>query len=83
MSVPLRALPPPSPPPFSGALDDLTRLRATYAGTPDQLVDELINVQKQAGVPIEFVARSHFPLLELDAQVELMELLASGVAPHV
>jgi len=78
-----RPLPPPSPPPFSGALDDLTRLRATYAGTPDQLVEELRQVKKQAGVPTEFVARSHFPMLEFEAQVELMELLATGVAPHV
>jgi hypothetical protein len=29
------------------------------------------------------VARSHLLLLEWDAQVELMEQLAEGVAPHV
>jgi hypothetical protein len=57
--------------------------RATYAGTPDELVEALLEIQEQAGVPLEFVARSHFPLLEHDAQVELMQQLAEGVAPHV
>ena len=40
-------------------------------------------IRERAGVPVEFVARSHFPLLELDAQLELMRQLAEGVAPHV
>jgi len=34
-------------------------------------------------VPREFVARSHFPLVEYDAQVDLMQRLAEGVAPCV
>jgi len=34
-------------------------------------------------VPVQFVARSHFPLLDYEAQVDLMQLLAEGVAPHV
>jgi hypothetical protein len=34
-------------------------------------------------VPVEFVARSHLPLLEYDAQVDLMQQLAEGVAPHI
>jgi hypothetical protein len=29
------------------------------------------------------VARSHVPLIEFDAQVELIQQLAEGVAPHV
>ncbi len=32
---------------------------------------------------VEFVTRSHFPLLEHAAQLELMQQLAEGVAPHV
>ncbi len=57
--------------------------RATYAGTPDELVEALLDIRERAGVPVEFVARSHFPLLEYDAQVDLMQQLAEGVAPHV
>jgi hypothetical protein len=34
-------------------------------------------------VPVEFVARSHLPFLEYDAQLEVMQQLAEGVAPHV
>ena len=50
---------------------------------PAALVEALLDIRRQAGVPVEFVARSHFPLLEYDAQVELMGQLAEGVAPHV
>ncbi len=66
-----------------GRIDALVKGRATYAGTPDELVEALLDIRKQAGVPVEFVARSHFPLLEYDAQVDLMQQLAEGVAPHV
>ena len=78
-----RPLPPPSAPPFHRSDDDLVRGRSTYAGTPDELVEALLDIRRQAGVPIEFVARSHFPLLEYDEQVDLMQQLAQGVAPHV
>jgi alkanesulfonate monooxygenase SsuD/methylene tetrahydromethanopterin reductase-like flavin-dependent oxidoreductase (luciferase family) len=79
----VRPLPPPSPPPLDRPDDELVKGRATYAGTPDELVEALLDIQEQAGVPLEFVARSHFPLLEHDAQVELMQQLAEGVPPHV
>jgi probable F420-dependent oxidoreductase len=78
-----RRLPPPAAPAYARSDDHLVRGRATYAGTPDELVDVLLEIRRQAGVPVDFVARSHLPLLEYDAQVELMEQLAVGVAPHV
>ncbi len=78
-----RPLPPPSPPPLDRTDDELVKGRATYAGTADELVEVLLGIREQAGVPIEFVARSHVPLLEHDAQLELMQQLAEGVAPHV
>jgi probable F420-dependent oxidoreductase len=78
-----RPLPPQSAPPFTGSDDELVKGRATFAGTPDELVEALLDIRKQTGVPVEFVARSHFPLLEYDAQVDLMQQLAEGVAPHV
>ncbi len=78
-----RPLPPPSPPTFEGTDGDLVRGRSTLAGTPEDLVASLLAIREQAGVPLEFVARSHFPLLEHDAQVDLMQQLAEGVAPHV
>jgi probable F420-dependent oxidoreductase len=78
-----RSLPPPSAPPFTGSDDDLARGRAIIAGSADEIVDALLDLRRQAGVPVELVARSHFPLLDIDAQVELMEELARDVAPHV
>ena len=61
----------------------LVKGRATFAGTTEELVEALLDIREQAGVPVEFVARSHLPLLEHDAQVDLMGQLAEGVAPHV
>jgi probable F420-dependent oxidoreductase len=78
-----RPLPPPSPPPFDRPDDALVKGRATFSGTPDELVEALLDIRQRAGVPVEFVARSCFPLLEYDAQVDLMQQLAEGVAPHV
>ena len=78
-----RPLPAVTPPQFDRPDEALVKGRAAYAGTPDELVEALLDIRAQAGVPVEFVARSHFPLLEYDAQVDLMQQLAEGVAPHV
>jgi probable F420-dependent oxidoreductase len=78
-----RPLPPPAAPPFDGADEDLARGRATYAGQPDEIVEALLDIRHRAGVPVELVARSHFPLLDYGAQIDLMAQLAEGVAPHV
>lgn len=43
----------------------------------------MLEIRRLAGVPVEFAARSHFPLLAYAAQVALMQELAEGVAPHV
>ena len=79
----VRPLPPASPPPFNRPDESLLSRRTTHAGTPDELVEALLEVRNGVSVPVEFVARSHLPLLEYEAQVELMEQLAEGVAPHV
>ncbi len=78
-----RSLPAATPPPFDCPDEALVKGRAMFAGTPDEIVESLLAIRAQAGVPVELVARSHFPLLELDAQLDLMRRLAEGVAPHV
>jgi probable F420-dependent oxidoreductase len=78
-----RPLPAAAPPPFDRPDDTLLKRRTAYAGTADELVSTLVDIRTQAGVPVEFVARSHLPLLEYDAQIELIQQLAEGVAPHV
>ena len=79
----MRSLPAASPPPFVGDDEKLLSRRTAHAGTTDELVEALLEVRGQVTVPVEFVARSHLPFLEYDAQVEVMQQLAEGVAPHV
>jgi alkanesulfonate monooxygenase SsuD/methylene tetrahydromethanopterin reductase-like flavin-dependent oxidoreductase (luciferase family) len=78
-----RSLPPPAAPAFARPDEDLVKGRATYAGTPDELVETLLDIRAQAGVPVEFVARGFLSMLEHEAQLEVMAQLAEGVAPHV
>jgi probable F420-dependent oxidoreductase len=78
-----RALPAAAPPAFDRDIEALVRGRATIAGTTDEIVEALLDLRKQAGVQVEFAARSYFPMLEIDEQLELMQQLAEGVAPHV
>jgi probable F420-dependent oxidoreductase len=79
----VRPLPAASPPPFDGSDESLLSRRTAHAGTPDELVEALLAVRKGVSVPVEFVARSHLPMLDYEAQVDLMEQLAESVAPHV
>ena len=78
-----RPLPPPAAPAYARDVEHVLRGRATFAGPPEALVEALLDIRERAGVPVEFAARSHFPLLPLDQQIELMTHLAEGVAPHV
>jgi probable F420-dependent oxidoreductase len=78
-----RPLPPASPPPLDRPDDALLRGRTVVAGTADEIVEALLDLRRQAGVPVEFAARSHLPLLAYPAQVDMMQQLAEGVAPHV
>jgi probable F420-dependent oxidoreductase len=78
-----RGLPAAAPPPLTKTDAELTRGRAMYAGPPDALVEALLEIRRRAGVPVDLVARSHLPLLEYRAQIELMAQLARDVAPHV
>jgi probable F420-dependent oxidoreductase len=78
-----RPLPAAAPPAFERDDESLVRGRATIAGTPDEIVQALLDLRSRAGVPVEFAVRSYFPMLEYGEQLELMQELAEGVAPHV
>jgi probable F420-dependent oxidoreductase len=77
----------PGPPPEAPPLTDETRSRlfgrATIAGSGEQIVEHLLELREQAGMPVEFVARSFFSTLEYEAQLELMQQLAEEVAPLI
>jgi probable F420-dependent oxidoreductase len=79
----VRTLPPPAAPPFDRPDEALLRGRTVIAGTADEIVENLLELRRQAAVPVDFVARSYLPLLEHDAQADLMAQLAEGVAPHL
>jgi hypothetical protein len=78
-----RSLPAAAPPPFDRPDETLLASGTTHAGAPAELVEALLEVRNQVPVPVEFVARSHLPLLGYEAQLEVMQQLAEGVAPHV
>jgi alkanesulfonate monooxygenase SsuD/methylene tetrahydromethanopterin reductase-like flavin-dependent oxidoreductase (luciferase family) len=73
--------PTPNPP----ALDDPEPMLADVAvvGTGDEIVARLREVRERAALRVEFVARSWFPTLAFQRQVELMERIAREIAPHV
>lgn len=78
-----RTGPPPSAPPFDESKRDRLFGRATVAGTGEQIVEYLHEIEQQTPLEVEFAARSYFPTLPYDDQVELMEQLATEVSPHV
>jgi len=78
-----RTGPIPAPPPFTAEARASMRRRTMLFGRPEWIVEELQEARESAGAPVEFVARSFFPTLPMDRQIELMEHLAADVMPHL
>lgn len=78
-----RSTPPPTAPAFDDSKRDSLFGRSTIAGTGQHIVDHLGEIRQAARLPVEFAARSYFPTLSYDSQVELMAQLAEEVAPHI
>ena len=70
-------------PQLSEADEKSLRWRSALVGPSDQIVEELRSIRDRIGVPIDFVARSFFPTLEFDRQLEIMQRLAEEVGPHL
>lgn len=75
--------PPPEAAPLSEGTRDALRQRSVISGTGPQIVERLLEIRERAGVDVEFTARSYFSTMPYDQQVELMERLATDVAPHL
>lgn len=78
-----RSLPAPTPPPFDPSQEPALLERALLVDTPERIVEHLLDIRERSGVATRFVARSFFPSLALDAQMTLMDRLATEVAPHL
>jgi len=67
-------------------LSDETRSKVEQriiGGSSEEIIDTLATIRERAGVPIEWVTRSHFSDLRYDRQVEIAERLATEVLPHI
>ena len=67
--------------------DGALQRRASRDSQPD-VKDEglprfVSDLRRQAGTPVEFVARSHFPTFPAPRQAELMDRLITEVAPYL
>ena len=78
-----RSGPPPPPPPPPDDLEPRLRARSFLVDTPERIVEQLLDLRSRAEIPVEFVARSHFPTFPPARQAELMERLVTDVAPHL
>lgn len=75
-------VPPEAPEPTERTVENL-RGRSTLAGQADEIVSQLLEVRERSPLDVEFVARSYFHTLAYDDQLELMERLATEVAPNL
>jgi hypothetical protein len=52
-------------------------------GSADEIVHTIGSLRDEVGVPIEWVARSHFSDLHYGPQVEIVDALAEHVMPFL
>lgn len=52
-------------------------------GSAEQVIDAIGNLREQVGVPVEWIARSHFADLDYGRQIEIVDELAEDVMPHL
>ena len=70
----------PDVPELSHKAEDKLR-RATLLGSGADIAGQVAAIRSDAGVDLDIVARSYFPTMHYDEQVELMAHLAQEVAP--
>ena len=75
-----RTSPVPGPPPLDSETEAELR-RMVFLGTGAEVAEQFQDLQKRVPVPLRMVARSYFPSLQFEAQLELMERLATEVMP--
>ncbi|MEZ5175929.1 MAG: LLM class flavin-dependent oxidoreductase [Acidimicrobiia bacterium] len=69
-------------PPLTAETAERVRSRIV-GGSPDEIVHTIGTLRDAVGVPVEWVARSHFCDLHYGQQVELVDQLAEQVMPYL
>lgn len=54
-----------------------------FGGSPEEIIHMIGTLRDTVGVPVEWVARSHFSDLHYGQQVEIVDRLAQTVMPHL
>jgi probable F420-dependent oxidoreductase len=70
----------------TGPLTDESRrqlLDRVIGGSADEIVDTVGTLRERIGVPVEWIARSHFADLGYERQIEIVDALAQDVMPHL
>jgi probable F420-dependent oxidoreductase len=70
-------------PPAPSAEEEESISKRIIAGSPSEIIDALTTIREQAGVPIEWIARSYFPDLTYDRQLDIASRLAADVMPFL
>jgi alkanesulfonate monooxygenase SsuD/methylene tetrahydromethanopterin reductase-like flavin-dependent oxidoreductase (luciferase family) len=70
------------PPPISAA-DEARLRREVIAGTPEEVVERVLEYRAVLGAEGTYVARAHFPGLDPGVAAESRRILAEEVLPQV
>ena len=71
-----------APPPLEGDMRDKIEARI-IGGSSQEIVDTMNALRSQAGVPIDWVARSYFPDVSFERQKDIAATLATEVMPFL
>lgn len=70
-------------PPDPSPSEEAAMTKRIVGGSSNEIIETLSTIRDQVGVPVEWVARSYFPDLSYDRQLEIAEQLATEVMPFL
>jgi probable F420-dependent oxidoreductase len=70
-----------APPPSEGEHENI--MSRILGGSASEIVDSVALIREQVGVPVEWVARSYFPDLDYEQQLDIAVQLATDVMPFL
>lgn len=70
-------------PPTASDSEAASVAKQIIGGSSSEIIDTLGRIREEVGVPVEWIARSHFPDLAYARQLEIAEQLAGEVMPFI